>query len=89
MRSNFIFNSLLMRFPFSGTRLSARDYFKGSATDHLIGIFGGAVRQLGMSFNIIASGMAGSAIPYGLGQGATIVAVRCGILYGKSLQTLL
>lgn len=81
--SNFIFNGLLMRFPFSGTRLSARDYFKGSAKDHLIGIFGGAVWHLGMSFNIIASGKAGSAISYGLGQGATIIAAIWGIFIWK------
>lgn len=91
--SNFIFNGLLMRFPFSGTRLSARDYFKGSAKDHLIGIFGGSVWQLGMAFNIIASGMAGSAISYGLGQGATIIAAIWGIFIWKefadaSLKTI-
>lgn len=81
--SSFIFNSLLMRFPFSGVRLSAGDYFKGTAKDHLIGIFGGAVWHLGMSFNIIASGMAGSAISYGLGQGATIIAAIWGIFIWK------
>jgi glucose uptake protein len=81
--SNFIFNALLMRFPFSGTKLSAGDYFRGSAKDHLVGIFGGAVWHLGMSFNIIASGKAGPAISYGLGQGATIVAAIWGIFIWK------
>jgi len=49
----------------------------------LVGIFGGAVWHLGMSFNIIASGKAGPAISYGLGQGATIVAAIWGIFIWK------
>jgi len=81
--SNFLFNSLLMRFPFAGTRLSAKDYFKGSGKDHLIGILGGVIWHVGMSFNIIASGKAGPAISYGLGQGATIIAAIWGIFIWK------
>ena len=81
--SNFLFNGLLMRFPFSGEQLSIRDYFKGSGRDHLIGLFGGVIWHTGMSFNIIASGKAGPAISYGLGQGATIIAAIWGIFIWK------
>ena len=81
--SNFLFNGLLMRFPFSGTKLSISDYFKGSAKDHIVGILGGIIWHLGMSFNIIASGKAGPAISYGLGQGATVVAAIWGIFIWK------
>lgn len=81
--SNFLFNGLLMRFPFSGEKLSIRDYFKGSGKDHLIGILGGIIWHIGMSFNIIASGKAGPAISYGLGQGATIIAAIWGIFIWK------
>ncbi|MGK2864656.1 MAG: GRP family sugar transporter [Chitinophagaceae bacterium] len=81
--SNFIFNGLQMRFPFAGTKLSVGDYFKGSAKDHLVGILGGVIWHIGMSFNIIASGKAGAAISYGLGQGATIVAAIWGIFIWK------
>jgi len=81
--SNFLFNGLLMRFPFSGAKLSAKDYFKGSGKDHLIGILGGVIWHIGMSFNIIASGKAGAAISYGLGQGATIIAAIWGIFIWK------
>jgi len=81
--SNFLFNGLLMRFPFAGTRLSIKDYFNGSAKDHLIGILGGIIWHVGMSFNIIASGKAGAAISYGLGQGATIIAAIWGIFIWK------
>lgn len=85
--SNFLFNGLLMRFPFAGTRLSIKDYFKGSAKDHLIGILGGIIWQIGMSFNIIASGKAGPAISYGLGQGATIIAAIWGIFIWKEFAS--
>ncbi len=81
--SNFLFNGLLMRFPFRGDRLSIGDYFKGSAKDHMVGILGGIIWHVGMSFNIIASGKAGPAISYGLGQGATIIAAIWGIFIWK------
>lgn len=81
--SNFLFNGLLMRFPFSGTKLSVLDYFKGSTKDHFVGILGGIIWHLGMSFNIIASGKAGPAISYGLGQGATVIAAIWGIFIWK------
>ena len=81
--SNFLFNGLLMRFPFSGTKLSISDYFKGSVKDHFVGILGGVIWHLGMAFNIIASGKAGPAISYGLGQGATVIAAIWGIFIWK------
>ena len=46
--SNFLFNGLLMRFPFSGTKLNISDYFKGSIKDHFVGILGGIIWHLGM-----------------------------------------
>lgn len=81
--SNFLFNGILMRFPLSGTKLSVFDYFKGSIKDHFVGILGGIIWHLGMSFNIIASGKAGPAISYGLGQGATVIAAIWGIFIWK------
>ncbi len=84
--SNFLFNGLLMRFPFAGARLSIKDYFNGSAKDHFIGILGGMIWHVGMSFNIIASGKAGAAISYGLGQGATIIAAIWGIFIWKEFR---
>jgi glucose uptake protein len=40
-----------------------------------------------MSFNIIASGRAGFAISYGLGQGATMVAAFWGVFIWKEFRT--
>lgn len=84
--SNFLFNSLLMRFPFEGRPVTYGDYFRGSLRNHLTGILGGSIWCLGMSFNIIASGKAGPAISYGLGQGATVVAALWGIYVWKEFE---
>ncbi len=81
--SNFIFNTMLMRKPFAGMPVSFNDYFKGGLKDHVTGILGGMIWCIGMSFSIIASGQAGTAISYGLGQGATVVAAVWGIYIWK------
>ena len=39
-----------------------------------------------MSFSIIASGKAGAAISYGLGQGATVIAAIWGIFIWKEFK---
>jgi glucose uptake protein len=84
--SNFIFNSLLMRFPISGEKVSASAYLRGDLKNHLVGILGGTIWCLGMSFSILASEKAGPAISYGLGQGATVVAALWGIYVWKEFK---
>lgn len=85
--SNAVFNTLLMKRPFTGPPVSYRTYFSGSIRDHITGILGGSIWCLGMSFSIIASGKAGPAISYGLGQGATIIAACWGIFIWKEFRT--
>ena len=75
-----------MKKPIEGAPLSFSDYFKGVTRNHLIGILGGVIWCIGMSFNILASGVATPAISYGLGQGATIVAALWGILVWKEFK---
>ncbi len=84
--SNFIFNTFLMRKPFVGEPVSFSDYFKGISRNHLMGVLGGMIWCLGMSFSIIASGKAGPAISYGLGQGATVIAAIWGIYIWKEFK---
>lgn len=84
--SSFIFNTIQMKRPFIGSPVSFSDYFKGVTKDHLIGILGGAIWCVGMSLSIIASGKAGPAISYGLGQGATVVAALWGIYIWKEFD---
>jgi glucose uptake protein len=84
--SNFILNTLVMKKPFVGHPVSFSDYFKGSFATHLVGILGGIIWGIGMSFNIIASGRAGFAISYGLGQGATMIAAFWGVFIWKEFR---
>ena len=84
--SNLVFNSLIMARPFEGAPVSYGHYFKGSFRNHIIGILGGIIWCIGMSFSIIASGKAGTAISYGLGQGATVIAAVWGIYIWKEFK---
>jgi len=87
--SNFVFNTINMYKPIAGTPVKYKDYFSmGSPKLHLIGILGGGIWGLGMSFSILASEQAGPAIAYGLGQGATMVAAFWGIFIWKELKDL-
>ena len=72
--------------PFAGTPIKMSAYFNGKLKDHLVGILGGAIWSVGMSLNIIASGKAGPAVSYGLGQGATVVAAIWGIYVWKEFD---
>lgn len=84
--SNFLFNTLVMRYPFVGEPVKYNAYFKGSAKQHLVGMLGGAIWCLGTAFSYIASGAAGSAISYGLGQGATMIAAIWGVFIWKEFK---
>jgi glucose uptake protein len=82
LASNFFWNTK----PFTGSAIKCSDYFKGSMKLHLIGILGGMIWNTGMSFSIIASGQAGVAISYGLGQGATMIAALWGVFIWKEFK---
>lgn len=84
--SNFIFNSLAMKYPVEGKPVSMKDYFKGTTPTHLVGILGGIIWCVGQSFSLIASEKAGAAISYGLGQGATLVSAMWGILIWREFK---
>jgi glucose uptake protein len=86
LMSNFVFNTILMKKPIEGQKLYASDYFKGRFPLHLVGILGGIIWCLGMSFSIIAAEKAGPAISYGLGQGATMVAAFWGVFIWKEFK---
>lgn len=84
--SNFLFNYLIMKRPFEGAPLSFKDYAKGSFGVHLTGVLGGVIWNIGMAMSIIASGKAGFAISYGLGQGATLIAALWGVFIWKEFK---
>jgi glucose uptake protein len=85
--SNFLWNTIMMLKPLSGDPVPLGDYFrKGNIRLHTIGILGGVIWNIGMSFNIIAATRAGPARSYGLGQGATMVGALWGVFIWKEFQ---
>jgi len=84
--SNFLFNYIIMKKPIEGEPLTFRDYKAGSVKVHLTGILGGIIWSIGMSMSILASGKAGFAISYGLGQGATLIAALWGVFIWKEFK---
>ena len=84
--SNFLFNTIAMKCTVEGTPVRPSEYFGGTFRTHLVGMLGGAIWCLGESFSMIASGKAGAAISYGLGQGATLVSALWGILIWKEFR---
>jgi glucose uptake protein len=85
--SNFIWNSIMMVKPFSGEPVPFGDYFsKGNVRLHGIGMLGGMIWNIGMSFNIVAAAAADPALAYGLGQGATMVGALWGVFIWKEFK---
>jgi len=73
--------------PFSGAPVPFGDYFsKGSVRLHGVGILGGMIWNIGMSFSIVASTKAGAALSYGLGQGATMIGACWGVFIWKEFK---
>jgi glucose uptake protein len=82
LASNIVWNTIYMRVGGVGYR----DYFRGSAKLHAIGILGGCIWMAALSFNVIASSVAGPAISYALGQGATLVAAIWGLFIWREFR---
>jgi glucose uptake protein len=85
--SNFLWNTFFMYRPVEGEAVTYGDYFKrGNLKIHLIGLLGGIIWNIGMSFSLIAAEQAGPAISYGLGQGATMIAAAWGVFIWKEFK---
>lgn len=84
--SNFLFNTIVMKKPFVGEPVSYKEYFKGNFKTHLVGVLGGCIWCLGTAFSYIASGKAGAAISYALGQGAPMIAAIWGVFIWKEFK---
>lgn len=86
--SNFLWNSINMYKPITGTPCTYKQYFKdGNIGLHFIGLLGGIIWNIGMAFSILASGVAGPSISYGLGQGATLIAAIWGVFIWKEFKS--
>lgn len=68
-----------------GSRFS--DYLRARPGLHFTGILGGVIWMIAMGLNVIASGVAGPAISYALGQGATLIAALWGVFVWREFRT--
>lgn len=86
--SNFVFNTIAMRFPVDKSApVSYGDYFRlGTPRLHAIGVLGGAIWCLGTSLSFISADAAGAALAYGLGQGATMISAFWGVFVWKEFR---
>jgi len=82
LASNIVWNTIYMRVGGVGYR----EYFRGSAKLHAIGILGGCIWMAALSFNVIASSVAGPAISYALGQGAMLGAEIWGLVIWREFR---
>lgn len=80
--SNIVVNTVFMK---AGGHTYG-EYFAGNTKMHSLGILGGVIWMIALSLNVIASGVAGPAISYALGQGATLVAAIWGVAIWKEFS---
>jgi len=80
--SNLIVNPIFMR----RANLPIAEYTRGSVRLHSLGLLGGAIWMIALTLNVLASGVAGPAISYALGQGATLVAALWGVFIWREFK---
>jgi len=83
--STVLYVPFFLNFPVSGKPLAVSAYFRGTKRQHLLGVLGGMLWMAGGLANVLAAGspatlQLGSAVSYGLGQGATLVSTLWGLL---------
>lgn len=80
--SALVFNTYLMRRPITADApCRFASYFAAPLRTHLVGIVGGAIWGLGMTFSLVAgtTHFVGPAVSYAIGQGATMVSAAWGV----------
>ena len=84
--SCFIWNIYFMKKPLVGDPVKFADFFRGPASGHMLGLFGGVIWGTGMVFNLVAANFTGVAISYAIGQSAPMVAALWGVLVWKEFK---
>ena len=87
--STFIFNIYFMNLPVQGDPVGLTAYFRGSTTNHLLGLAGGIIWTTGAIASFVAASAPvklGPAVSYALGQCATLVSVLWGLLVWKEFK---
>ena len=82
---------LVSSIPINGWFMLSRgskfsDFTAARPTLHLPGILGGMIWMAALGFNVLASGVAGPAVSYALGQGATLIAALWGVFVWREFR---
>jgi glucose uptake protein len=80
--SALVFNTYLMRRPITADPpCTFTTYYAAPGRIHLVGVIGGAIWGLGMTFSLVAATthFVGPAVSYAIGQGATMVSAAWGV----------
>lgn len=85
---------LVSSIPINGWFMHSRksrfsDYLRARPFLHWPGVLGGAIWMAALTLNVIASGVAGPAISYALGQGATLIAALWGVFVWREFRNAL
>ena len=84
---HYVSTKEVKKYEGNGKKVAVLDYFKkGSPWLHFVGILGGSIWCLGTSLNFAASTVAGVALAWGLGQGATMVSAFWGVFIWKEFK---
>lgn len=81
-----VFNTIAMRNPVEGRKVTMADYRAGSARTHLIGILGGVIWMSGMVVSFMGAGSANPAVAYALSNAAPVVAMLWGFFVWKEFK---
>jgi glucose uptake protein len=82
---------LVSSIPFNGWFMRSRhsrmaEFWQARPRLHVPGILGGIIWMAALCLNVVASGVAGPAISYALGQGATLIAALWGVFIWKEFS---
>jgi len=84
--SCFVWNVYFMKNPLVGEPVNFREFLRGPAAGHVLGLIGGVIWGAGTVFNLVAAHFTGVAISYAIGQSAPMVAALWGVLAWKEFQ---
>ncbi|MFL6452112.1 MAG: multidrug DMT transporter permease [Bryobacteraceae bacterium] len=80
--SNLVVNTWFMR----SHKSTFAQYAGAKPRLHMLGLLGGVIWMTALTTNVVASGVAGPAVSYALGQGATLVAALWGVFVWREFR---
>lgn len=84
--STFPLMGYIMRHPLEGRPLTARDYWRGSSTEHMAGLLGGLIWGSGTVLTFAAADFVGMALAGAIGQANSLVAAIWGVFVWREFR---